>query len=112
VGRQPVAAKNGPCFIRVRDSAGKYQWVKHDTELAAEKAAKAAPFARHAQELGLTVDDLTIEANNKPAFSMHGDGGSIRNFNVSFVAALELVGVDLIWYEPATERATISQQVQ
>ena len=40
------------------------------------------------------------------------DGGSTGNFNVSFVAAPELVGVDLIWYEPETERATISQQVQ
>src|SRR6267154_6532988 len=63
VGRRPESAKNGPYFIRVRNSAGKYQWVKHDTEQAAEKAAKAAPIARQAQELGLTVDDLTNEAN-------------------------------------------------
>jgi integrase/recombinase XerD len=63
VGRRPEAAKNGPYFIRVRNSAGKYQWVKHDTEQAAAKAAKAAPVARQAQELGLTVDDLTNEAN-------------------------------------------------
>jgi integrase len=63
VGRRPEAAKNGPYFIRVRDSAGKYQWLKHDTEQAAGKAAKAAPVARKAQELGLTVDDLTNEAN-------------------------------------------------
>ncbi len=45
-------------------------------------------------------------------FLMHGDGGSTGNFNVSFVAALELVGANLICYEPETERATISQQVQ
>ena len=63
VGRWPEAAKMGPYFIRVRDSAGKYQWLKHDTELAAGKAAKAAPIARKAQEPGLTVDDLTNEAN-------------------------------------------------
>jgi hypothetical protein len=63
VGRRPEAAKNGPYFIRVRNGAGKYQWVKHDTEQAAQKAAKAAPVARHAQELGLTVDELTNEAN-------------------------------------------------
>jgi len=56
VGRRPEAAKNGPYFIRVRDRAGKYQWVKHDTERAAQKAARAAPIARQAQELGLTVD--------------------------------------------------------
>ncbi len=63
VGRRPEAAKNGPYFIRVRNSAGKYQWVKHDSEYAAAKAAKAAPVARQAQELGLTVDDLTNQAN-------------------------------------------------
>jgi integrase/recombinase XerD len=63
VGRRPEAAKNGPYFIRVRTSAGKYQWVKHDTQQAAEKAAKVAPVAREAQELGLTVDDVTNEAN-------------------------------------------------
>ena len=63
MGRRPEAAKNGPYFIRVRNSAGKYQWAKYDTEQAAAKAAKAAPVARQAQELGLTVDDLTNEAN-------------------------------------------------
>src|ERR1700739_482328 len=63
VGRRPEAAKTGPFFIRIRNSAGKYQWVKHDTEQAAEKAAKAAPVARQAKELGLTVDDLTNQAN-------------------------------------------------
>jgi integrase/recombinase XerD len=64
VGRRPEAAKNGPYYVRVRNSAGKYQWVKHDTEQAAAKAAKAGPVARQAQELGLTVDDLTNEANS------------------------------------------------
>ncbi len=63
VGRRPEAAKNGPYFIRVRNGAGKYQWVKHQTEQAAAKAAKAAPVARQAQELGLSVDDLTNEEN-------------------------------------------------
>ena len=63
VGRRPEAARNGPYFIRVRNGAGKYQWVKHDTEQAAAKAAKTAPVARQAQELGLTVDELTNEAN-------------------------------------------------
>src|SRR5580704_11142257 len=64
VGRRPDAAKSGPYFIRVRNGAGKYQWVKHDTEHAAAKAAKAAPVARQAQELGLTVDELTNESNS------------------------------------------------
>jgi integrase len=63
VGRRPEAAKIGPYFIRVRNGTGKYQWVKHNTEQSAAKAAKAAPIARQAQELGLTVDDLTNETN-------------------------------------------------
>lgn len=63
VGRRPEAAKSGPYFIRVRNGAGKYQWVKHDTEQAAAKAAKVAPVARQARELGLTIDDVTNEAN-------------------------------------------------
>ena len=63
VGRRPEAAKNGPYFIRVRDNDGKYQWVRHDTEQAAGKAAKAAPVARKAHELGLSIDDLTNDAN-------------------------------------------------
>jgi integrase/recombinase XerD len=63
VGRRPEAAKNGPYFIRVRDSAAKYQWVRHDTEQAAEKAARVAPVARKARELGLTVDELTNESS-------------------------------------------------
>lgn len=63
VGRRPEAAKYGPYFIRVRNGAGKYQWVKYDTEQAAAKAAKVAPVARQAHELGLTVDELTNEAS-------------------------------------------------
>ena len=63
VGRRPEAAKNGPYFIRVRDSAGKYQWVRHDTEQAAQRAAKTARVSRRAQALGLTIDDVTDEAN-------------------------------------------------
>jgi integrase/recombinase XerD len=63
VGRRPEAARNGPYFIRVRNGAGKYQWSRFDTEQAAVKSAKTAPVARQAQELGLTVDDLTNETN-------------------------------------------------
>jgi hypothetical protein len=63
VGRRPESAKIGPFFIRVRDASGKYQWIKHDTKQAAAKAAKVAPVARQAQELGLTVDELTNETN-------------------------------------------------
>jgi integrase/recombinase XerD len=63
VGRRPESAKRGPYFIRIRNAAGKYQWVKHETEAAAKEAAKLAPVAQKAQELGLTVDEATNTAN-------------------------------------------------
>lgn len=63
VGRRPEAAKNGPFFIRVRDAANKYKWQKHEAESDARRAADRVPAARQAQELGLTVDDLTNEAS-------------------------------------------------
>jgi hypothetical protein len=70
---------------------------------------------RIARVLGLADEDL---ANLSFAqlinllFLVHRDGGSTGNFSVSFAAALELVGVDLIWHEPETERADVSQQAQ
>jgi hypothetical protein len=43
---------------------------------------------------------------------IHTDGGSIGNFSVSFAAALELVGADLIRYEPETKKVAVAQFVQ
>jgi len=63
VGRRPEVAKNGPFFIRVRDAANKYKWQKHVTESGAKEAAKLAPVARQASELGLTVDETMNIAN-------------------------------------------------
>ena len=45
-------------------------------------------------------------------FLVHGDGGSTGSFNVSFAAALELVGADLIWHEPEAEKVAAGQFVQ
>jgi hypothetical protein len=45
-------------------------------------------------------------------FLVHGDGGSTGNFNVSFAAAFELVGAELIWREPETEKVAAGQFVQ
>ena len=63
IGRRPEAAKNGPFFIRVREAAQKYKWQRHDTEVAARKAAILVPVARKAQELGLLPEDVTDETN-------------------------------------------------
>jgi hypothetical protein len=70
---------------------------------------------RVARVLGLADEDLanlSLGQLINLLFLMHGDGGSTGNFSVSFAAALELVGVDLIWYEPETARAAVPQQVQ
>ena len=46
-------------------------------------------------------------------FLIHGDAGCTGNFSVSFAAALELVGADLIWHEPETEKVVaVAQFVQ
>jgi len=45
-------------------------------------------------------------------FLMHGDGGSTGNFTVSFAAAVELVGAELIWHEPGTEKVAVAGFVQ
>jgi hypothetical protein len=40
-------------------------------------------------------------------FLMHGDGGSTGNFNVSFGAALKMVGQTMMWQEPEPKPAVI-----
>jgi hypothetical protein len=66
IGYRPQARsrKARPLFIRIRNAARKYQWVKHETEAGARKAAKLAPDAQKARELGLTVDEVSNTANS------------------------------------------------
>jgi hypothetical protein len=45
-------------------------------------------------------------------FLMHGDGGSTGNFSVSFGAALKMVGVELMWQEPASNKVAIIEPAQ
>ena len=45
-------------------------------------------------------------------FLMHGDGGSTGNFSVSFGAALKMVGAELMWQEPAANKAAIVEPAQ
>jgi integrase/recombinase XerD len=62
-GRQTDAAKKGPFFIRVRNLSGRYQWQKHDTRDAANKAKEAAPVERKAAALGLIASDELSAVN-------------------------------------------------
>ena len=43
-------------------------------------------------------------------FLMHGDGGSTGNFSVSFSAAVELVGMDLMWLEPEAKPSAVEPE--
>jgi len=70
---------------------------------------------RIARALGLTDEDLanlSLSQLINLLFLIHGDGGSTGNFTVSFAAALELVGADLVWHEPETEKVPVAQFVQ
>jgi hypothetical protein len=70
---------------------------------------------RIARALGLADEDLvnlSLSQLINLLFLIHGDGGSTGSFNVSFAAALELVGADLIWHEPEAEKVAAGQFVQ
>jgi hypothetical protein len=43
-------------------------------------------------------------------FLIQGDGGSTGNFNVSFGAALKIVGRTMMWQEPDSNAAVIEPQ--
>ena len=70
---------------------------------------------RIARALGLADDDLanlSLSELINVLFLIHGDAGSTGNFNVSFRAAIELVGVELAWHKPETEKVVVTQFVQ
>jgi len=70
---------------------------------------------RVVRALGLADEDLvnlSLSQLINLLFLTLGDGGSAGNFSVSFAAALELVGAELIWHEPETEKVAIAQFVQ
>jgi hypothetical protein len=71
--------------------------------------------ARLTRTVGVTDGDLEIlnlgEIINM-VFLFHGDGGSTGNFSVSFGAALKLVGAELIWQDPPTNKVAISEQAE
>ena len=70
---------------------------------------------RIVRALGLADGDLvnlSLSQLINLLFLIHGDGGSTGSFNVSFAAALELVGADLIWHEPEAEKVAVGQFVQ
>ena len=70
---------------------------------------------RIARALGLAAEDLvhlSLSQLINLIFLMHGDQGSTGNFNVSFAAALELVGAELVWHGPETEEVGVGPFVQ
>ena len=57
------------------------------------------------------VETLSLGALINILFLLHGDGGGTGNFSVSFSAAIDLVGTDLIWQEHVKQPVVV-QMVQ
>ena len=58
------------------------------------------------------ITNLSLGELINTLFLMHGDGGSTGNFNVSFGAALKMVGTELMWQEPAANKVAIIEPTQ
>ena len=70
---------------------------------------------RVVRALGLADEDLmnlSLSQLINLLFLIHGDGGCTGSFNVSFSAALELVGAELIWQEPETVKVAAGELLQ
>jgi hypothetical protein len=70
---------------------------------------------RIARALNLADEDLaslSLSQLINLLFLMYGDSGSTGNFSVSFAAAIELVGADMVWHEPETEKVAVAERVQ
>ena len=70
---------------------------------------------RIVRALGIADDDvahLSLSALINLLFLAYGDGGATGSFNVTFGAALEIIGVDLMWVEPETEKLAVVEMVQ
>ena len=70
---------------------------------------------RVVRALGIEDEDvahLSLGGLVNIIFLMHGDGGSTGNFSVSFAAAVELVGMDLMWLQPEAKPAVVEPEEQ
>jgi hypothetical protein len=56
------------------------------------------------------IANLSLGELINTLFLMFGDGGSTGNFNVSFGAALKMVGQTMIWQEPDTKPAVVEPE--
>ena len=56
------------------------------------------------------LENLSLGELINTLFLMYGDRGSLGNSNVSFNAALKIVGEKLIWYEPEAKPAVIEPE--
>lgn len=69
--------------------------------------------ARLIRTAGMTEGDLehlSLGEIINTLFLMHGDSGSTGNFNVTFGAALKMVGRELMWQEPEVKPAAIATE--
>ena len=69
---------------------------------------------RVVRALGIADDDvahLSLSALINLLFLAYGDGGATGAFNVTFGAALELVGTDLMWLEVEAKNAAVTTEI-
>jgi hypothetical protein len=88
--------------------------ISHEAKKQAYDRLRKLTSGRVVRALGIADEDvaqLSLGGLVNILFLMYGDGGSTGNFSVSFAAALQLVGMDLMWQEPET-KPVISESEQ
>jgi hypothetical protein len=79
------------------------------------EALRGQVSARLMRATGIAETDianLSLGEIINTLFLIHGDGGSTGNFNVSFCAALKMVGADVMWLEPPADNVAAVEPEQ
>jgi len=89
--------------------------ISSDAKKQAYDRLRKLTSDRVVRALGIEDEDvahLSLGGLVNILFLMHGDGGSTGNFSVSFAAAVELVGMDLMWLQPDAKPAVVEPDQQ
>jgi hypothetical protein len=87
--------------------------ISNEAKKQAYDRLRKLTSSRVVRTLGIADEDLehlSLGALINILFLMHGDGGSTGNFGVTFAAAVELVGMDLMWHGPDSKPAAIEPE--
>ena len=89
--------------------------ISNEAKKQAHDRLRKLTSDRVVRALGIEDEDvahLSLGGLVNILFLMHGDGGSTGNFSVSFAAAVELVGMDLMWLQPDAKPAVVEPDQQ